>query len=122
MHSANKLPPPFVQIVTGYGFYRFHAVDGASGAERQPDQELKMVNDGDMTGGQVAATDNITERERNHSKAAWPWIKENKQRLIAAGWTRAALLQHSKFRWPLWTLGRGVVAGMEQGERFGDHR
>lgn len=73
----------------------------ATGPDRPaPDQELKMANDSSTTGGQPTPTDYLTEKERNHFKAAWPWIKENKQQLLAAGWTRAALLQRSKFRWP----------------------
>jgi len=73
----------------------------ATGPDRPaPDHELIMANDSVPTGGQSARIDHITERERNYFKAAWPWIKENKQRLLAAGWTRATLLQRSKFKWP----------------------
>jgi len=44
--------------------------------------------------------DPVTDQQRKYFRAAWPWIKENKAQLLAAGWTMAALVGRSKFRWP----------------------
>jgi len=41
-----------------------------------------------------------TEDQRAHFAAAWPWVKENKAALLAAGWPMAALVRRAKFRWP----------------------
>lgn len=50
-----------------------------------------------------AGSRNIAEIEQGHGYflTAWIWIKENMPELLAAGWTRAALLQRSKYRHPL---------------------
>jgi len=42
----------------------------------------------------------VTTEQRAHFAAAWPWIKENKGKLSAAGWTMAALTRRSSYRWP----------------------
>jgi hypothetical protein len=52
----------------------------------------------------LAATDpqpeQVTAQQREFFQAAWPWIKENKAQLTRSGWTMAALVSRSKFRWP----------------------
>ncbi|NLZ18310.1 MAG: hypothetical protein GX087_11370 [Desulfobulbaceae bacterium] len=47
-----------------------------------------------------ANTGKPTEQQLAHFAVAWPWIKKNKPALLAAGWTMAALVRRSKYRWP----------------------
>nr|WP_320010108.1 hypothetical protein [uncultured Desulfobulbus sp.] len=42
----------------------------------------------------------VTEQQRRYFQEAWPWIKENKAQLLKSGWTLAALVGRSKFKWP----------------------
>jgi len=81
----------------------------AGGADRQlPDQEAVLqVGSGEneqntFRGSRLSGTgkDTTTKQERGHFAAAWPWINGNILELLAAGWTRAALLQRSKYRYP----------------------
>lgn len=83
------------------GFFG-HPVE-ATGPDRpspSPYTELHMANDSEPIGNLSLLTDHITEQQRAHFAAAWPWIKENMNRLCSAGWTRAALMRRAKFRWP----------------------
>jgi hypothetical protein len=69
------------------------------------DVDLLPAGDSHETGATPQPTgSNPTEEQRSHFSAAWPWIKENKAELLAAGWTLASLVRRSKFRWPygLW--------------------
>jgi hypothetical protein len=42
-----------------------------------------------------------TEEQSVYFAAAWPWIKEHKAALLAAGWTMAELVRRVKYRWPV---------------------
>ncbi|MGD9949323.1 MAG: hypothetical protein AB7U29_12715 [Desulfobulbus sp.] len=88
------------------------------------DIDLLPVGDHHDTGTTISAlNDEPTEQQRANFAAAWPWIKENKAALLAAGWTMAALVGRSKFRWPVgpwgvawlpvWTR-PGVVVSVDQ--------
>lgn len=70
------------------------------------DRELLLVND-NFSGSQPADPQpgQVTDRQRQHLMAAWPWIKENKAQLLGAGWTMAALVARSKYRWPCGSWG-----------------
>lgn len=98
---------------TGGGFYCVACQPGqqglpveAAGPDRQertePPEDLTPA--GDLGDGQhhQAGPDqgDPSEEQRAHFRAAWPWIKEHLAPLLAAGWTRAALLRRAKFRWP----------------------
>lgn len=71
----------------------------AAGPELQTTNELELSSVQDPPGEQH------TFQQRIYFDAAWPWIKQNLPRLLAAGWTRAALLRRSKYRWPYGTWG-----------------
>lgn len=43
--------------------------------------------------------------EQENFVAAWPWIKNNLEKLLAAGWTRAALFCRGKLRHPVGNWG-----------------
>lgn len=82
----------------------------AGGADRQqPDHEavLQVVprenKQNTQRGSRLPETvkDTATKQERGHFAAAWPWIRSKLPELLAAGWTRAALFQRSKYRYPL---------------------
>lgn len=44
-------------------------------------------------------------REQENFAAAWPWIKEHLQVLLANGWSRAALIGRGKLRHPVGSWG-----------------
>lgn len=79
----------------------------ATGPDRIPvlDDELLIAGDNNLTATAKQETSNDqNEQQHTYFAASWPWIKDNFPKLLAAGWTRAALLRRSKFRWPygLW--------------------
>ena len=68
---------------------------------RAKDADLLLAGDHHETAATIpAANDEPTEQQRAHFAAAWPWIKENKPALLAAGWTMAALVRRARYRWP----------------------
>jgi hypothetical protein len=71
----------------------------AGGADRQdPDQEAALQVD---AGQHENESKNICQiQEKAYFMMALPWIKSKLPKLLAAGWTRAALLQRSKYRYP----------------------
>lgn len=79
----------------------------AGGPDRQkadPEAGLQECDTESFPGFSApAGSRNIAEIEqgRGYFFTAWSWIKENMPELLAAGWTRAALLQRSKYRYPL---------------------
>lgn len=76
----------------------------ATGPDRptpEPDINLLPASDHHNPAPTIpASNDEPTDQQRAHFAAAWPWIKENKTALRAAGWTMAALVRRSKFRCP----------------------
>jgi len=81
----------------------------AGGADRQqPDHEavfqvglgehVQNIQRGFLFSGSYKVTAN--KQEQGHFTAAWPWVNGNMLELLAAGWTRAALLQRSKYPYP----------------------
>lgn len=84
------------------GFFG-HPVE-AAGPDRPappPDIDLHTARDyHEMAAAMSTPNDEPTEQQRAHFAAAWPWIKENKTALLAAGWTMAALVRRARYRWP----------------------
>ncbi|MDD2464113.1 MAG: hypothetical protein PHI97_08950 [Desulfobulbus sp.] len=76
----------------------------ATGPDRQePSLDAEFIPSGE--GNETSAITQPARIPPNEEQlanfaAAWPWIKENKAALLAAGWTIAALVRRSKFRWP----------------------
>lgn len=85
------------------GFFG-HPVEAAGPDRRRPAQhnpELFPANSEETTKTPAAPECmQTTRQQQQHFANAWPWIKENKGRLIAAGWTMAALVRRAKSRWP----------------------
>lgn len=79
-------------------------VEAAGPDRRRPEQhdhELLLANSTE-TAAPPAPSESAqtTGQQRQHFADAWPWIKENKGQLLAAGWTMAALVRRSRYRWP----------------------
>jgi hypothetical protein len=66
----------------------------AGGPDRQ-----KQDQEAGPSGG--SSHDNTMSQARGYFLTAWSWIKGNMPELLKAGWTRAALLQRSKHKYPL---------------------
>lgn len=97
---------------TGGGFFcttcqpgiEGHLVEATGQATRKARPTLEPMPAVDHNHHGHAPTDpqpeQVTAQQREFFRAAWPWIKENKAQLIRSGWTMAALVARSKFRWP----------------------
>lgn len=77
----------------------------AAGPDRPPvdgqDIELSLAsNHHDIAAAPQPVGYGPTEDQRAHFAVAWPWVKENKAALLAAGWTMAALVRRTNFHWP----------------------
>ncbi len=76
----------------------------ATGPDRQApamDADLSPAGEGDDAATDpLPAVNHQADELRAIFVAAWPWIKENKAALLAAGWTISSLARRSKFRWP----------------------
>jgi len=80
-----------------------HPVEAAGPDRPTPPSDVDLFLAGELR--DTAATvpelnEGPTEQQRAHFAAAWPWIKENKTALLAAGWTMAALVRRAGYRWP----------------------
>lgn len=63
-------------------------------------RDLQPTTDHGTSRSHTPPNDHATVMQHENFTAAWPWIKNNIQRLLDEGWTRAALLRRSKYRWP----------------------
>lgn len=76
----------------------------ATGPEgHTPDQDPELLTSGwnnDVPTPQQSTLNNPPDEAFAHFATAWPWIKEHRAALLAAGWTMAALVRRGKYRWP----------------------
>jgi len=80
-----------------------HPVEATGPDRPTPGTDVDLFPAGadfDTAATMPAPNDEPTEQQRAHLAAAWPWIKENKTALLAAGWTMAALVRRARYRWP----------------------
>lgn len=108
----------------------------AGGADRQkPDPDAVIQVDAEKHGkdepggfqNQGTSRNTPSVQIQSHFKAAWPWIRSKLPELLAARWTRAALFQRSKYRYPtgwgiawfsIWNQDALVVTTGKNGEIF----
>jgi len=73
-------------------------VDQGNGQEIHPRTET-------ATSSLLQSRCSIPLEAQQNFTAAWPWIKENMQVLLGAGWTRARLVRRGRFRHPMGNWG-----------------
>ena len=100
----------------GGGFYCVTCQPGqqgqpveAAGPDRQAPattpEDLEPAGDLEIPHQENTSDAEPTERQRAYFRAAWAWIKENREPLLAAGWTPATLFRRAGYRWPYGTWG-----------------
>jgi len=72
----------------------------AGGPDRQDSEKEAGFPLKSETGFPGSVKADTTDQERAYFATAWSWIKGNMPDLLKAGWTRAALLKRSKYRYP----------------------
>lgn len=78
-------------------------VEAAAPEGHSPDQDpelLTTVGNSELITPMQPTRNQPPEEALAHFAAAWPWIKEHRTALLAAGWTMAALVRRAKYRWP----------------------